>query len=241
VALNRRVPGWGTAAAAHEIDENYRGHALHAQKPGVAVYLPSHFAAIETESDVSQELKVGAGRRIADVMVEDSAIEARRAFDWTDEYRLMRMESKGGGWNVTNAWKSARAKVNTYTVTGFASDSPMAPGTAWDVAAKAAADMKGSVLATAQVEGHVEAGEKEAVGLQRAEGIRDVITGQWDKLDRKSVAARNLKTSGGAGRSVTITITRPATPDPPAGSSTAPPAPPVPGGPAKPAGNPKGP
>jgi hypothetical protein len=240
VALNRRVPRWGTAGAAHEIDENYRGHALHAQKPGADVYLPSHFAAIETESDVSQELKVGAGRRIADSMVEDTPTETRRAFDWSDEYRLMRIESAAGNWKVTNAWKSARVKVNTYTVTGFGNNDAMAPGSAWEVAAKAAADMKAAELSTAQVEGHVEAGEKEEIGLRRAEGIRDIVVGQAsDRLSVKSVHAVNGKTAGGGGRSVSIAITRPATPAPPAGSSTAPPPPPAPA--PNPAANPKGP
>jgi len=181
-ALEAGAPGNGVAAVAHEIEENFQAHGA-AVVPGVDRFDAAHDRAIETESDVSEEL-VGPGRRVARQRITDTTVVPNRetqSIDYQRYYLVIDSTDDPATRNriVTRSRRADHVEVSRRTIDRFVFGSPFVPASSTAALRAAVADVQANTLSTITIEGHADArGSDEAnagIARRRAEQARDAM------------------------------------------------------------------
>ncbi len=150
-AIETGAPGNGLGKIAHELTENYTGHAAVAAA-GVSQFPASHGAGLSAESDVAEDT-VGPGRRVAGVDTPVVANAFTRVQDFENYYLTFTLTRTGSDFAVSNAQQAARINISTHTIDNFVTGSFAVPAAgAADIAA-AAADVAANNDATVRIEG----------------------------------------------------------------------------------------
>lgn len=201
LALEAGAPGHGVAKLAHEITENYVAHAS-APAAGVSLFGPSHRAAMEAESDVTEET-VGPGRRVASGTAATGSglslvVQDFETYYLVYERTLDTTDLAASNFEITDARQTARVAVGTFTIDAFATGSDALPATAAAQVAAAAAALAPHTHATVRIEGFTDSvgaeADNEALGRDRAEAVRAALVAA-------GVAARRIHGVGvGEGR-----------------------------------------
>lgn len=181
-ALEAGAPGNGVAAVAHEIEENFQAHGA-AVVPGVDRFNAAHDRAIETESDVSEEL-VGPGRRVARQRIRDTTVAPNRETQSIDYQRYYLVidstdDPKTRNRIITRSRRADHVEVSRRTIDRFVFGSPFVPASGTAALRAAVADVQANTLSTITIEGHADArGSDEAnagIARRRAEQARDAM------------------------------------------------------------------
>jgi outer membrane protein OmpA-like peptidoglycan-associated protein len=228
-ALEAGAPGNGVAAVAHEIEENFQAHGVPVV-PGEDRFDAAHERAIQTESDVSEEL-VGPGRRVARRRVTDKTVVPNletQAIDYQTYYLVIDATDDPATRNrvITRSRRADHIEVSSRTVDRFAFGSPFLPAGGSAEIAAAVADVLANDLSTITIVGHADAQGSDAANLavstQRAQQAREAMIRAGVDAGREKErfaivgrggaepAADNDSADGRArNRRVVVTITRP--------------------------------
>lgn len=215
LALEKGEPGSGAAKLAHEIVENYEGHALTDYNWSVA-FGASHDKAKRVEDLVEGELgHPGAGRNMFAVYPKPGKGENgfNRWIEDREHYFLVwDQDSKKG--TLSNARRVPRVNVSTYTIDGFTAGSGTLPKEAEATIAALATDMKNIPTASALMKGFASIGgspeDKARLADEWTELVQDkviestgnVIVTNWRRFHRVGIPALTRN-------SVVITLDRP--------------------------------
>jgi Domain of unknown function (DUF4157) len=216
LALEKGAPGAGVGKLAHEIIENYEGHALK-DYDWTSAFSASHEKAVKAENVIEAELgHPGARRAQFPVYMDPGKGKAsfNRLIEDREQYFLVWDQSLAGTGTVSNARRAPRVHVSTYTIEGFTAGSDTLPKAAARTIAALTADMKNYPTASARVESYASVGasgqENDLQAYRWAEMVRDavidstgdVIITNWRRFDlvSKSARTRNL---------VVVTVDRP--------------------------------
>ncbi|MGD9535598.1 MAG: DUF4157 domain-containing protein [Alphaproteobacteria bacterium] len=181
-ALEAGAPGNGVAAVAHEIEENFQAHAF-TPIPGVDRFDAAHEQAIQSESDVAEEL-VGPGRRTArrSVQTDPGPPELfTHAIDYQTYYLVIDEAEDPTTENaeITRAIQAVRIEVSRRTIDRFGFNSVAVPFTGRGELGAAVTDVQANELSTVTIEGHADSvGSDEvnvAVSQRRAEQTREAM------------------------------------------------------------------
>ena len=178
-ALDAGNPGFGAAALAHEIEENYQAHGA-SVRPGVDRYEAAHRQAIRSEGDVAEET-VGPGRRVARAEVGDDSTTPNRitySVDYETYYLVIvaTIDPQTDQASVASTTRATRVVVDERAIDRFAIGSPFPPTRGLGAIATLLAD---NPLATVTLEGHADStGDEERnldLSTRRAEATRDAL------------------------------------------------------------------
>lgn len=181
--LEAGVAGYGIAALAHELTENYEAHAS-VPAAGVDLFQDAHRRAKETESDVTEDT-IGPGRRVAEAATPLVANVQTVAFDFENYYIVFDLTRNpaNNDFSVSNNHTAQRVNVSTNTVDNFVTGSAAVPandaaGTASATTiAAVAADVAANNLATVRIEGFTDdVGSKATNATLSADRARQAST-----------------------------------------------------------------
>jgi hypothetical protein len=213
LALEKGVPGAGTATLAHEIIENYHAHGLRDLNWTVAFDV-AHEKALEEENFISGEL-IGPGERRNTFSAPTGSGKKRKLVSIEDhgKYFITWEQSFGGKDAIKNVRKVGRIKVATYTIDGFSAQSTAPPQSAAADIAALAVDMQANPTASAHIEALASAGttadEKTRLATGWSELVRDkVIETVADKINT-SWRRFHITGQAGAKNRLVITLERP--------------------------------
>jgi hypothetical protein len=158
-ALEAGVPGYGIAALAHELTENYEAHGT-VPVAGTDLFEPSHERARQVESDVTEDT-IGPGRRVAEASTPEVANVRTIAFDFENYYIVFDLTRNPAtaDFSVSNTHQAPRVNVSTTTIDNYVTGSSAVPAADTTGAASAttiaaiAADLVANPTATVRIEG----------------------------------------------------------------------------------------
>ena len=154
-AVEATAPGSGIAKLAHEIQENYSGHAG-APVGGMAPFNPAHGTGVAAESQVATDL-IGPGNRVAGVQDRHSPTEYTNVQDFDNYYFLYTLtQNPPADFEVTSAIQAAKSIITTNIVSPFASGSSALPATAAAAVAAAAGTVTANSDATVRIKGYTD-------------------------------------------------------------------------------------
>jgi outer membrane protein OmpA-like peptidoglycan-associated protein len=227
--LEAGAPGNGVAAVAHEIEENFQAHGV-TPIPGVDRFDVAHEQAIQSESDVAEEL-VGPGRRTARRIVTDATVVPNRithAIDYQNYYLVIEATNDPATRNavVTRSIQAARVEVSRRTIDRFGFNSVAVPFSGRGELSAAVSDVQANDLSTVTIEGHADSVGSDEVNVvvskRRAEQTREAMINAGVEPGREKErfhlvgrgeaepAADNETPEGRArNRRVVVTVSRP--------------------------------
>lgn len=216
LALEKGAPGSGVAKLAHEIVENYEGHALKDYNWNVA-FDASHKKAVETEDLIESELGHPGSRRNTFSVVTDPGKgkpSFLRGIEDREKYFLVWDESFDRKGAISNVRRVPRVKVSTYKIEGFTAGSNTLPKAGAATITALAADLKTNPTASALVEGFAAAGTTADKNVRLAMEWADIVQNQViEKVaDKINTSWRRFHLVGSAAKSgnfVVITVERP--------------------------------
>lgn len=222
LALEAGAPGNGVAKLAHEIRENYEGHAA-APIAGVNRFPAAHTQGVAAESRVAQDL-VGPGNRVADVDMPIGSNTFTRIQDFENYYLVFDLtrNSATNDFTVSNARRAPKVTVSTHTVDSFITDSDAVPALGAATIAAAAASVAANPSSTVLIEGFTDSpgsvGHNLGLSLRRAQQARTALIAAGVGAGRihiegrgetRFVAPNNNEANRARNRRIVITVTRP--------------------------------
>ena len=173
-AVEATAPGSGIAKLAHEIQENYTGHAG-APAGGMAAFHPAHGSGVAAESRVASEL-VGPGNRVAGVQDRHSATEYTNVQDFDNYYFLYTLTlTPPSDFQVTSAVQAGKSIISTDTADQFASGSSALPATAAGAVASAAGTVGANSDSTVRIKGYTDSDGPAADNLTLSKSRADAV------------------------------------------------------------------
>jgi outer membrane protein OmpA-like peptidoglycan-associated protein len=202
LAIEAGARGNGVAAAAHEIQENFTAHAA-APVGGADRFLPAHQIAVQTESDIAEQL-VGPGRHVAQTGVNTSPTTKTEVVDYDNYYLVFTATITAATRNVTisKARRAAPVNVSNRTIDQFGPGSAALPAGAAAVITAAVADVAANATSTVRIEGF--SAEPAAGGgiFGSVVGVLGALTESQQRADAVLAAMRVAGVSAGRMNSV---------------------------------------